>query len=774
MSGRRPQDLVSVLLVSAGTLAFEIGLTRVFSLTYWHHFAALLIALALTGFGAAGVLAALVLPRLENRRSGALAATALAAAGAMPLSYLAALAVGLEPLSLAWSARAWLDLGLVCLVLVLPFVPAAAHVCLVLAWSERPGRAYAANLAGSGLGCLAAALALSRLLPPQVIYPAVGLGLLGGLVQAGGLTRPGRVLAALSAAGLLALVLAWPLPLRFEPFKDRSAALAAQGGRLEQRSVGLRGVGEVIAGPAFHYAAGLSLICPDPLPAQKGLFLDGDLLGPITALEPERAWPGFLACLLAGLPHRVFRPERVLVIHPGGGLGLLAALAGRAGRVVALEDNPGLLELMTGPLAGFSGRIFLRPEVKVVRADPARFLARSPAAFDLIVLGQGEAWGAGSASGLGVSRLLTGEGLTRLLGALAPGGVLALSGPLQTPPRASLKLLATAAEALERLKVQPGQALALVRDWRTALLLVKPAGLSPAERDGLRSAAWSGGFDLSWLPGLGEEETNRFHRLRGEPLYAAASLIAAGRSREVLGSSWFDLRPASRDRPYFFNFFRLRTLGLILSPGAGTIPPVTEWGLLFTWGSLLATLLIAAAGIGPPLRRFKPRPPGLVCFGLLGLGYMAAEVSLLNEAIYRLGQPALAVPLVIGVFLVVSGLGSLLWGSLRPRPFALAAALVLPLALLALRRGPEGLLFTGLALAPAALVMGAPFAGGLTHLAGPSRPARAWAFGVNGFFSVAGSLAASLVCLQTGHLSAVLAASGCYLAAGWTAGRGKS
>ena len=145
-------NIFSIFMVSAGTLAFEVVLTRVFALAYWHHFAGLLISLALTGFGTAGSLLAFLLPRLGFVRTPWLLGTALAGGLAMPLAYLAALGVGLEPLALAWSKGAWLDLGLVCLVLVVPFLLAAAHIGLVLAWSESPGRDYAANLAGSAAG----------------------------------------------------------------------------------------------------------------------------------------------------------------------------------------------------------------------------------------------------------------------------------------------------------------------------------------------------------------------------------------------------------------------------------------------------------------------------------------------------------------------------------------------------------------------------------------------------------------------------------------------
>ncbi|MBW1714094.1 MAG: hypothetical protein JRJ59_13220, partial [Deltaproteobacteria bacterium] len=269
-----------------------------------------------------------------------------------------------------------------------------------------------------------------------------------------------------------------------------------------------------------------------------------------------------------------------------------------------------------------------------------------------------------------------------------------------------------------------------------------------------------------YLPGLTPEETNKFHLLPGEPLFRAAQMILRGRTEELFKTALFNLRPATQDRPYFFSFFRPATLGLISTSQGHRLLPVTEWGLLFIWGGLGSILLLAGAGIFLPLLKIKPRPRGLVYFGLIGLGYMLAEMTLLAETIYQLGRPALAIPLVIGLFLVISGLGSLLWGGRPPKAFALASAAALPLTLLALRHLPVGPLTVGLTLAPAALLMGVPFAGGLVHLAGSWPQARAWAFGINGFFSVIGSLTATLICLQAGHLVAVALAGGCYLLAG--------
>jgi len=769
----RPRDLASIFLVSAATLAFEVVLTRLFALAFWHHFASLLIALALTGFGAAGSLAA-VLPLRRGRPSGpALAATALASAGTMTLAFQAALAVGMEPLSLAWSLWEWPKLLLVCLILIVPFVPAAGHITLVLAWSSRPGAAYAASLAGSGLGCLVSALALAVALPHQALYPAVGLALLGFAVQLKGLSRRWKVRLLAGAVGLASLGWVFAPGLRYEPFKDREVALAAQGSRLLHQKTGLRGVVEVVAGPTFHHLPGLSLSAGAGLPEQAGLFLDGDLRGAVTRLGQDQEPPGILRRTMAFLPHLVLNPKRVLIINPGGGLGLLAALTGGAEQILALEENPQVAELMSGPLSGFNGRIFHRDRVELATADPAAFLARRERRFDLIVLGEGTRWEAGGEGGLGVSRLLTVEGLAGLLAGLEPGGALALTGTLLKPPRAAIKLLATAALALEGLGREPGPGLALIRDWTTVQVLIKPDGFSPRELALIRGATGDLGFDLSWLPGLEAGELNRFHLLPGEPVHAAAKAVLSQARERLFKKAWFDLRPASRDRPYFDSFFRFRTLSLILGPSSRQALAVTQWGLLFTWGGLIAALSAAGAGIFLPLLKLGRRPPGLVFFALLGLGYMLAEITLLQEAIYILGRPALAVPLVVGVFLAASGLGSLLWGARRPEVFCLASGLGLALGFLGLRLLPAGAPWVGLALLPAALVMGAPLAGGLTHLTGGEAQARAWAFGVNGFFSVVGSLLAGLICIQLGHGAALGSAGACYLLALAAAGRGR-
>ena len=59
----------ALLLVSAAVLAYQVLLMRAFSIGQWHHFAYMVISIALLGFGASGTLLAVLQRRHEPRRA---------------------------------------------------------------------------------------------------------------------------------------------------------------------------------------------------------------------------------------------------------------------------------------------------------------------------------------------------------------------------------------------------------------------------------------------------------------------------------------------------------------------------------------------------------------------------------------------------------------------------------------------------------------------------------------------------------------------------------
>ena len=58
---------LAIAAVSAGILGYEVLLMRLFAIVQWHHFAYMVISVALLGFGASGTVLALAQDRLKPR-----------------------------------------------------------------------------------------------------------------------------------------------------------------------------------------------------------------------------------------------------------------------------------------------------------------------------------------------------------------------------------------------------------------------------------------------------------------------------------------------------------------------------------------------------------------------------------------------------------------------------------------------------------------------------------------------------------------------------------
>src|SRR5437879_13309247 len=59
--------LAAIALISAAALAYEILLMRLFSIILWHHFAYMIISLALLGYGASGAVLTLAQRAVQQR-----------------------------------------------------------------------------------------------------------------------------------------------------------------------------------------------------------------------------------------------------------------------------------------------------------------------------------------------------------------------------------------------------------------------------------------------------------------------------------------------------------------------------------------------------------------------------------------------------------------------------------------------------------------------------------------------------------------------------------
>ncbi|MGD2113189.1 MAG: SAM-dependent methyltransferase, partial [Gammaproteobacteria bacterium] len=545
----RPPRL-SVALISAAALGYEILLMRLFSIIQWHHFAYMIISLALLGYGASGTFIALARARLLARFAPAYWLNLILFGLSAVACYLLAQQVPFNAEEVLWDWHQPLWLLAIYLLLALPFFFAANAIALALSrYPAALARVYAADLLGAGLGALAVLVLLFWVFPGTALQALGVLGALAALVAARELRLPGRRWqggALLCAAVLLALPGDWLEP-RISPYKELSQALRVAGTEVIDRRSSPLGVLEVLASHniPLRHAPGLSLRATAPIPEQLGLFTDA---GGLSAIDrnPRRQPLAYLEQLTSALPYYLAQPEHVLILGTGGGAGVQQALNHRVAVIDAVELNSQVIELVTQDYGEWSGDLYQRPGVEVHIADARGYVRRSRRHYDLIQINLLDAYGAAGAGlpALNENYLYTVEALQEYLAHVAPGGYLVISRWISLPPRDTLKLLATAVEALERAGSRaPGSQLVLIRGWQTGTLLIKHEAFTEEELEAVRRFCRARSFDVAWYPGMQASEANHFNILRQPWLYEAAAALTGGRGAEFIRDYKFDITP---------------------------------------------------------------------------------------------------------------------------------------------------------------------------------------------------------------------------------------
>jgi spermidine synthase len=500
---------------------------------------------------------------------------------------------------------------------------------------------------------------------------------------------------------------------------------------------------------------------------------------------------GFLGDETAALPYTLLSEPEVLVLGAGGGADVLMALYHDAAHIDAVELNPHMTELVAHTFADFAGHVYDDPRVAVHAAEGRRFVAGNDRDYDLIQIGLLDSFAAASAGvhALSESYLYTVEAMRDYLDDLRPGGLLAITRWIKSPPRDSLKLAATAIEALgQDRNGDPAGRLAVIRSWNTVTLLVRNGEFSNEDVNAIREFAGSRSFDTAYFPGIDPADTNRFNLLDEPWLYQGIVAMLGDDASAYFDDYKFHIEPATDDSPYFSHFFKWRSLPEMLQLRAVGGAGLVEWGYLIVVATLLQATVAGGLLILLPLFRARRARTGTVRFGtyflLLGLAFLFVEIAFIQKFTLFLGHPLYAVAVVLASFLVFAGLGSafsarLVGRTIGPglRPVSLAVAGIVGIAVVYLLALPTILdLFTGLAdasrillavalIGPLALFMGIPFPLGLRRVASEAPDFVPWAWGINGFASVVSAVLATLLAIHFGFAAVIGLALLLYVAA---------
>ncbi len=803
MTAAAPQPRIAIALISAAVVAHEVLLMALFSLIQWHHFAYLVVSIALLGFGVSGSLLVLGLRPLQRIYRGFAASQACLFAFAAVLCFAVAQRLSFNPEELIWDPDHWLRLLLVMLLLMLPFLFAANLIGLTLiVCRQRLARIYAADLLGAGLGALGVVALMFLFEPARALQAVALLGLAAAAVlwlECGGRRRVALALFALPAVLLLALPRAWTEP-QVSPYKELSQVLRIPGARIVEQRHSPLGRISVVESPAqpLRHAPGLSLMAAVEPPPQLGLFADADGMSAITAYRGDPAALAYLDAMTSALPYHLGAKPRVLILGAGGGDGVLQALYHGSARIDAVEINPQVVDLVANRFDAFSGGIYRLPSVRPVVAEARGFLQRGGDDYDLIQvpLLDSRAGVAGGVHGLSENFVYTVEALELALGRLEPGGTLALTRWIRLPPRDSLKLFATAIAALEAGGSEtPGRQLVLIRGLQTSTLLVKNGAFDTTEIERIRAFCRERAFDVAYYPGMPAAEANRVNQLEAAYFHDGATALLGPDAEAFSRAYKFNLEPARDDRPFHHHFARWSTLVELFALRGRGGSALIETGyltLLLSLGLGLALSLVLILGPLLLLRRDRGAPAAsfnrlrlLSYFAALGLGFLLIEISFLQKFILLLQHPLYAAAVVLASFLVAAGLGSAYaqryTGSLRAQRVTVYAVILIlacggayiallgPLLQLAGAWPlPARIAISVALIAPLGFAMGIPFPLGLAAVGPGPADLAPWAWGINGCASVISAVLASLLAIHLGFNLVILIACGCYLVAAST------
>ena len=768
-----------VFLIGFSTLAFEVLLTRIFSISQFNHLSFMVISIALFGFAASGTFLSILHTRRIDRphylttwKSAALlmvlySATTIGAFIALnnlPLDYFR---LPVEPIQILYLLAAFV-------LLALPFF--FGGLIVALGYTLRPektGLIYFATMCGSALGAVFPGLLLpycseGRLVIIVALVPLIGTPLIAGRAgknQPKSNNRGSKPILWLSAGLVIicgAIYTMTPYGNRLirvkpSPYKAVSQILQFPDTRIDQTVNTIRGRIDRVTSAYIRFAPGLSLRYMENITQHEAAFTDGDHQLVFYPPDAQGRQP-FSTFTLSYSGYDLCPDARsVLVILQGGGTAIPCVRAAKIKDITIVVENP-TLAAMVSQYYGLA----------VISLAPRAFLEQSPGHFDIIHL---ENWGTsipGSAA-LDQNHLFTTEAFRQYLAHLTSDGLIIISRRLLLPPSDSLRLWAEAYESLKKSGAQnPANHLAVIRSWDTFVLLVFKQPLLDAAR--LEKFARDRNFDLVFFPGITPEQANRFNKFDVPYHFVEMNRLAAayqqGEENAYFKSYFLDIRPQSDNRPFPARHLKwlkirslYRTLGsrlyALLMSGEIVVSVVFSEALLVSVFLLFLPLFFV---------RRRDRKPSLAqgfYFFAVGAGFMFIELFFIKKYILLFGDPVISFTVVVAGILIFSSFGGV-WVQKREKS-VLKRALpgligILLLGVFTLDDLMQYLLhfsntwrYTGAVfiLFPIGFLMGLPFPVAMRDLVGTSTQ-RAYAWALNGCASILTSILSAQLAIMFG------------------------
>jgi hypothetical protein len=754
-TGVRIGWVVGAVALLAGTaLGFQVALTRAFSLIFQYHYVFLVVSLAILGlgFGAAIGYGARQLDLVPGsaRATGMLA---LVLAVIFPVTAFLLSSVNssdLTPFSVIVALIPFLLLGWI-------------NAMIYSNYAAQSNLIYGADLIGAAAGILVS-VALLMLFGPFTTMIASGLSvcLAAALllhstrdrwfkVSVGVLIAIGALVLGNHVSGFIAydpakITVAPPDKTMVHVLNDPN-----QGAEVIQTEWG-----------AFAQVDVVQTNDPDAY----FVFTDAGAGSIMIRSDPDTGFEAYdwIEREVQYLPFTTGPVANTLIIGAGAGYDVVLAKHAGAETITAVEINPAIVEV-TRERGAFNGDILDTPGVTTVITDGRNFVDRTEEPFDLIYMNVVYSQAAAPTSAaLAENHAFTVEALRAYWGRLTENGRV---GFVSHNGLEGVRLLMTALAALQ------GEDIPLTEALHHTALVMSDASADPSNAPSvllLNKQPWTAGSAASFEAEVERRELSPLYIPHVAEDTLRVLLDGTMTLKEYIAANEaYNIFPTTDNQPFFYHL------------NAGLPAPLNR---LLQISFLLTTgYIILAAALQPAeLKHEWSRVSLLVCFSLLGGGYLLAEVALQQRFRLLLGDPVLSLIVTLGSLLLGSGLGSLLANRFDSGRLARlvvlsavgvglglsAAALVYPsLVNFGLPQSlPVRILLTMIAILPLGLLMGIPFPSGLRLAAQSDARGVPLYWGMNALASTVGAVVAAAIGVLAGFHLALFTGALLYLLAG--------
>lgn len=783
-----------LLLVSLSALMLEFTLIRVLSVSLWYHFAFMIISIALLGLGISGV--TIILSNRINRAeiNSFLTITSLLYAVSIIVSFVAINKIPFDPFSLLIDNSQFLYLPVYYILITLPFFMAGLIIGqLFTRFKTSINKLYFYDLIGAGLSCFVFIMVLPQFGGSGGIAAASLIACLGTLLFA--MERSKLQTVGLFGAGIMVVInglfLSNPesyLPIRISDNKvygnymkeNQDLKLLTKWNSFSKVDV-MKDDGEAV----------------DDYPVYTAIIDAGNSTTniPQVPLLNNSSRPPFDASNLAMVLKRT-DTAKVFILGSGGGGEVLTALTYGAKSVTAVEINPILNDLVEKDLANYwTTGIAKDKRVKIITDDARSWLRGKRIKYDVIISAHTISASATNSGAMSLveNYILTEEAVREYLQHLDINGILYITRPeAQIPRLVSTIKIAQQKNSGSDLKTQfyifkrPPSEFEKDASYLTGVMF-KKSGFDEVDIQVLKTIAAVMNLETLYDPVSKQDGIYK-------------DIVESNSVFEYLKKyPHLKLVPATDDNPYFEHKTDFTDVGLdaikeSFSQTDRAIvtlaqKPVAESTLIML---LAQTILISAVLIFLPIYiKFRKNPEikkvkkgkYILYFALLGLGYIIIEICLIQKFTLFLGQPVYTMLTVISTMLIFSGIGSMFsekvigWVKNVNIVYVIIAGLTLLIGLL----NPvifEAFVRTDIlwrvvisvaVIAPLAFFMGIPFPYGMSRIDNNSKYLVAYGWGVNGFFSVLGSVLVIMLSMSFGFKVVFIIAALLYAGAMLTA-----